>query len=94
MVSKIPIRCFCNQEIDVENIIQIGVYLKSEGPSFILIKFRCPKCHNFGEIVMETELFGFLKGSDLTKEEKKKFEKMGEITPEEILEFHKKLQEL
>jgi hypothetical protein len=94
MVSKIPIRCFCNQEISLENIFQIGVYLKSDGESFIILKFRCPKCHNFGEIILETDLFDFIKGADLTKEEKKKFEKMGKITPEEILEFHKNLEKL
>lgn len=94
MISKVPIRCFCNQEIGLENILQIGVYLKVEGPSFILLKFRCPKCNNYGEIVVEqTDLLEFIKLGSLTEKEREKFEKMGEITPEELLEFHKKLKE-
>jgi hypothetical protein len=95
MVSKVPIRCFCNQEIGLENILQIGVYLKAEGPSFILLKFRCPKCNNYGEIVIEqTDLLEFIKLGNLTEEEQKKFKKMGKITPEELLEFHKKLKKI
>lgn len=92
MSKRSRIRCVCNQPITAQDIIQIGVYLQVDGPQYILLRFHCPHCHQVGEMVIEHKLLGDSSSpklfSELTEQEKEKFSKMGEITTDELIDFH------
>lgn len=97
MRAQLKIRCSCGKRIFRKNIIQVSFYYRLLGSSFIVVKYKCPRCKRVGEYIIEEKKWNVLilqeetKG-ELTHEEVKKFEKMGKITVDELVEFHNALQ--
>lgn len=93
--EKRVLRCVCSQIISVKDVVQLGLYIRLREGNLLYIKYRCPSCHKYGErIIREDELEEDKKEvySELTYEEKKKFQKMGKITYDEQLDFYLKLK--
>jgi len=79
-------------------VIQTGVYLSLMGPGYVYVRFRCGRCKRVGEHLIQQsdwdpsvlEQAGPAEGrGDLGR-----FDEMGEITPEEVIEFHYALERL
>ena len=77
------IRCHCGQRIVVKDVLQRSWYVRVFGPSFINLKFRCSRCKRMGEKFIEQDKWddAILRDipSELTAEEKKRFDQMGKI---------------
>ena len=95
MAMKSMIKCNCGQRIVAKDVMQTGYYLRLFGPSFVYVKFRCSRCKKLGEQFVKQEEWedGILRDTpnELMPEEREKFEELGPIDVNEIIEAHFRL---
>jgi DNA-directed RNA polymerase subunit RPC12/RpoP len=86
------VRCHCGQRIVAKDVLQRSWYVRVFGPSFMYLKFRCSRCKRLGEKFIEQDKWDdtILRDipSELSLEEKKRFDRMGRISIDEQLDFH------
>jgi hypothetical protein len=80
------------------DVMQQGYYVRQFGPSYVYIKFRCSRCKKLGEHFIKQEEWeeGLLRDSvlEVTSGEKSRFESLGKITIDEMINFHYELENL
>src|ERR1043165_6807888 len=95
---KTIIKCNCGQRVFSRDVMQQGYYVRQFGPSYVYIKFRCSRCKKRGEHFIKQEDWaeGILNDSvnEVAQTEKGRFEKMGKITIDEMIDFHYALDKL
>lgn len=95
---KATIKCNCGQRVFSRDVMQQGYYVRHFGPSYIYIKFRCSRCKKLGEHFVKQEDWeqGILKdsGVEVNTSEKTRFETLGKITVDEMINFHYELEKL
>lgn len=98
MNTKAGITCNCGQRIVSKDVLQKGQYLRLFGPSFVYVKYRCSRCKRLGEKFIEQDKWDDALLRDIPveidAEEKKRFEKLGPITIDEVIDFHNSLDSL
>jgi hypothetical protein len=89
---KTSIKCNCGQRVFSRDVMQQGYYVRQFGPSYVYIKFRCSRCKKLGEHFIKQEDWedGLLKDStcELSPPERSRFDEMGKITIDEMINFH------
>lgn len=97
-ISPTIIRCNCGHRVVRKDVIQTGLYLSVLGPSYVYVRYRCGRCKRVGEKLVEQESWdpAVLQPASRTRNEAdiRRFEEMGEITAEEIIDFHYGLERL
>jgi DNA-directed RNA polymerase subunit RPC12/RpoP len=92
MAMKSLIKCNCGQRIVAKDVMQTGYYLRLFGPSFVYVKFRCSRCKKLGEQFVKQEEWedGILRDTpnETSVEEKERFEQMGPIDIDEVIDAH------
>jgi DNA-directed RNA polymerase subunit RPC12/RpoP len=95
MKMRTVIRCSCGQRILSKDVLQTGYFLKLFGPSFVYVKYRCPRCKKPGEQFVPQESWDerVLQQSlsELKRKERSRFKRLGPITVDEQVDFHKDL---
>jgi hypothetical protein len=95
---KTTIRCNCGQRIFSRDVMQQGYYVRQFGPSYVYIRFRCSRCKKLGEHFVKQEDWedGILRDepTELSANERKRFEHLGTITVDEMVQFHYALDRL
>jgi len=95
---RTSIKCNCGQRIFSRDVMQQGYYVRQFGPSYVYIKYRCSRCKKLGEHFIKQEDWeeGLLRDatSELTPTEKARFDEMGRITIDEMIDFHYALENL
>lgn len=78
--------------------MQTGYYLRLFGPSYVYVKYRCSRCRKLGEQFIKQEEWegGILKDSteELAQDDKERFENLGTIDINEVIDFHFALENL
>jgi len=73
-------------------VIQTGLYMSVLGPNWVYVRFRCGRCKRVREqLIQETDWDPSVLqqcGAGVSEADLLRFERMGEITPDEIIEFH------
>ena len=86
------IKCNCGHRIGNRDVLQRGYYLSLFGPSFIYVRYRCSRCKRVGEKLVQEEKWDpsvlTQASTELSDDELHKFENMGPITADEIVDFH------
>lgn len=86
------IRCNCGHRIVAKDVLQRSWYVRVFGPSFMYLKYRCSRCKRMGEKFIEQEKWddSILRDipSEMSVDEKKRFDRMGKITVDEEIDFH------
>ena len=86
------VRCHCGQRIVAKDVLQRSWYVRVFGPSFMYLKFRCSRCKRLGEKFIEQDKWDdtILRDipSELSIDEKKRFDRMGRISVDEQIDFH------
>ncbi|HEU4753445.1 MAG TPA: hypothetical protein VFU47_10100 [Armatimonadota bacterium] len=86
------IRCHCGQRIVAKDVLQRSWYVRVFGPSFMYLKFRCSRCKRMGEKFVEQDKWddSILRDipSEMSLDEKKRFDQLGTISVDEEIEFH------
>jgi hypothetical protein len=81
-----------------KDVIQTGLYLSVLGPSFVYVRYRCGRCKRVGERLVQEDAWdpSVLKPSagKAGEVDRRRFEEMGDITAEEVIEFHYALERL
>ncbi len=79
-------------------MIQTGLYLSASGPSYVYVRFRCGRCRRVGEQLVQESNWdpAVLQHAEpqMSEDEWRRFEAMGEITADEVIQFHYSLQRL
>jgi hypothetical protein len=79
-------------------VIQTGLYLGVLGPNYVYVRYRCGRCKRIGEqLVQEQEWDPSVlrdPGSPAHLPDLGRFEQLGEITAEEVLDFHYAIKRL
>ncbi len=92
MNTKSGITCNCGQRIVTKDVLLKGQYPRVFGPNFIYVKFRCSRCKRISEKFIDPERWdeGLLREvpSEFLGEEKKRFDRLGPITIDEVIDFH------
>src|SRR3990172_4760077 len=98
MAIKSIIKCNCGQRIIAKDVMQTGYYLRLFGPSFVYVKFRCSRCKKLGEQFVKQEDWedGILRetANEVSSQEREKFDHMGPIDINEVINAHFLLEEL
>ena len=98
MIHRPVIKCGCGQRVLRRNVIQTGLYVSVLGPSYVYVRFKCGRCKRVGEHMIKEgdwdpsilQLHGKRRG----EVDARRFEQMGSITPEEVIDFHYALERL
>ena len=92
------IKCNCGQRVLAKDVMQTGYYLRLFGPSFVYVKYRCARCKKLGEQFVKQEEWedGILCDvpSEVTSDEKTRFDEMGKIDIHECIDAHFELEKL
>jgi hypothetical protein len=92
MSTQTQVTCSCGQRVVVTDVVQQGRVLRLFSPSLIYLKFECSHCKRVSERFMPEAEWdpGALRATphEATRDERRRFEEMGEITLDEILNFH------
>jgi len=95
---RASIKCNCGQRIIARDVMQTGYYLRLFGPSYVYVKYRCSRCRKMGEQFIKQEEWegGILRDSaeEVPQEEKERFESLGPIDINEVIDFHFALENL
>ncbi|MCE5198250.1 MAG: hypothetical protein ABFD54_07510 [Armatimonadota bacterium] len=95
---KTAIKCNCGQRILARDVMQTGYYLRLIGPSFVYVKYRCSRCKKLGEQFVKQEEWedGILHDipSEVTPEDKPRFDAMGKIDIHECIDAHFELDRM
>ena len=95
---KTTIKCNCGQRVFSRDVMQQGYYVRQFGPSYVYIKFRCSRCKKLGEHFIKQEDWeeGMLRDGavEVNTTEKSRFEGLGKITIDEMINFHYELEKL
>lgn len=90
------IRCHCGQRIVAKDVLQRSWYVRVFGPSFMYLKYRCSRCKRLGEKFVEQDKWddSILRDipSEMSLDEKRRFDKMGRISVDEEIDFHFSLE--
>lgn len=96
-IKTSAIRCHCGQRIVTKDVLQRSWTVRVFGPSFMYLKFRCSRCKRLGEKFIDQDKWDDTLLRDIPSEvsidEKKRFDGMGQITIDEALDFHFALEE-
>lgn len=91
------VRCHCGQRIVQKDVLQRSWYVRVFGPSFMYLKFRCSRCKRLGEKFIEQDKWDdtILRDipSELSLDEKKRYDKLGRISVDEQIDFHFSLED-
>ena len=80
------------------DVVQTGLYLSVLGPSYVYVRYRCGRCKRMGEKLVEqgewdpTVLQAGRKGP--SEDELRRFSDMGDITADEVIDFHFAIESL
>ncbi|HZO88936.1 MAG TPA: hypothetical protein VFB38_11415 [Chthonomonadaceae bacterium] len=93
---KTSLKCHCGQRISRRDVMQQGYYVRQFGPSYVYIKYRCSRCKKLGEHFIKQEEWEdsllHETSSDVSVAERERFRKLGNITLDEMREFHRALE--
>ena len=86
------IRCHCGQRIVTKDVLQRSWYVRVFGPSFMYLKFRCSRCKRLGEKFVEQDKWddSILRDipTEISMDEKRRFDQLGKISVDEEIDFH------
>jgi len=92
------IKCNCGHRVIARDVLQTGYYLSLFGPSFVYVRFRCSRCKKVGEQLVQEEKWDpsilSQPSTELPEPERKRFEEMGPISTDEIVDFHFAIEQL
>lgn len=95
---RASIKCNCGQRIIARDVMQTGYYLRLFGPSYVYVKYRCSRCRKMGEQFIKQEEWenGILRDltEEMPQEEKDRFEALGPIDINEVIDFHFALENM
>ena len=92
-------RCECGQVVDRRSLVQVAIILQPNSPVRAVFKFRCPRCGRLVERVAEYAQLAAIVAGEISAEQRpegreERFRDMGPITPEEVREFRRQLEEM
>ncbi|MFQ6132810.1 MAG: hypothetical protein ACE5R4_12290 [Armatimonadota bacterium] len=97
MSPKTGIRCSCGQRISAREVLKHGIMMAHWQPLYAYIRYRCSRCQRLGERVVDYKRWDQSElresASEVTQEERAKFERLPPITSDEIIRFAKALAE-
>jgi DNA-directed RNA polymerase subunit RPC12/RpoP len=86
------IRCNCGQRVVAKDVLHRSWYVRVFGPSFMYLKFRCSRCKRLGEKFIEQDKWddSILRDipTEMSLEEKRRFDQLGQISVDEEIDFH------
>jgi hypothetical protein len=98
MESHTPVTCSCGKRVYVEDVLQQGRSLRLFGPSLVYLKYRCSHCKRVEERFIsehgwDEEMLRELP-PETSRDERERFTEMGEISPDEALDFHARIDSI
>jgi DNA-directed RNA polymerase subunit RPC12/RpoP len=91
------IKCSCGQRILAKDVLQRSWFVRMQGPSFMYLKFRCSRCKRLGEKFVEQDKWddAILRDipSEVSGDEKRRFETLGKITSDELVDAHFEMED-
>ena len=92
-MQELPLKCKnCKALITLEDVTEIGIYKIPAYRGSGYIRYICPNCKDFGEVNFNLEKLEDV--ARITTKKKKKTKPKGQITIDEIIQFHKELENL
>ncbi|MCA1595092.1 MAG: hypothetical protein LC772_01500 [Chloroflexi bacterium] len=92
MYTSTHIKCGCGQRVVARDVLTTGYLLHTGAQVFVYVKFRCPRCKKLGQEVINRDRWNWSALEDtpgeITADERKKFDRLGSIPVEEVIDFH------
>jgi hypothetical protein len=80
------------------DVIQTGLYLGVLGANYVYVRFRCGRCRRIGEQLVQEQDWDpsvlHESGVQSSQQDLRRFDQLGAITAEEVVEFHYALERL
>jgi DNA-directed RNA polymerase subunit RPC12/RpoP len=98
MTPETKIRCQCGHRVTVREVLQAGLHVNGQGTPYVYVRFRCARCKKVGQRLVHRQAWAeeMLEpiGAALSGADRERFERLGPITPDEILGFHEGVERL
>ena len=92
-MQELPLKCKNSKAlITLEDVTEIGIYKIPAYRGSGYIRYICPNCKDFCEVNFNLEKLEDV--ARITTKKKKKAKPKGQITIDEIIQFHKELENL
>lgn len=97
-MGRTAVRCSCGQRIGEREVMHAGFFARPFGPSFVRVRYRCPRCRRRGEDFLRQEEWnaGILRDArvETVQHERDQFDALGAISLREQADFHAALDSL
>jgi len=91
------IQCHCGRRVLRRDVLERASHERAFGPSFVYLRFRCPRCRRLGERFVEREEWDEALLCDapgeLTLPERRRLARLGPISADEVVDFHFALEQ-
>ena len=92
-MQELPLKCRnCKALIAPEDVTEIGIYKIPAYQGSGYIRYICPHCKDFGEVTFNLEKLEDV--ARIANKKKKKAKPKGQITIDDVIQFHKELENL
>ncbi len=90
------VKCRCGRRIVAREVLQTGLYVRSNAQSYVYVKYRCSRCKQLGEQMIDEQDWDWSvlneEKNEMSEQERREFAVVSRITADEILDFHRELQ--
>jgi DNA-directed RNA polymerase subunit RPC12/RpoP len=95
---KTMLRCRCGHRILAKDVLRADPDVRAFGSHYVWIKYRCSRCKHIGEHFVKEEKWDWSilqrDKNELSDTERDRFSSLSPITSEQILDFHRALDEI
>lgn len=95
---KTMLRCRCGHRLLAKDVLRADPDVRAFGSHYVWIKYRCSRCKRMGEHFIKEEKWDWAMlerdKTEMTDTERDEFASLPQIASEQILDFHRELDEL
>lgn len=92
------VKCRCGRRIVAREVLQTGLYVRSSAQSYVYIKYRCSRCKQLGEQMIDEEEWDWSvlneEKNEMSDQERRNFATIPNISADNLLDFHTELQKV
>jgi hypothetical protein len=92
------VRCRCGHRVLAKEVLRTDLYERPSGREYVYVKFRCKRCKRLGETFVAESRWDWrifeAARSEMSDAESETFAAQAPICAEDILAFHRQLEEL
>lgn len=98
MTNNAIVRCRCGHQVLAKEVLRTDLYERSMGREYVYVKYRCRRCKRMGEAFVAESRWDWsileAAHNEMSDSERDQFLDADAISAEEVLDFHRQLEDV